>query len=111
MVNGALPPQLSETAVLSERTSASAVTVAAIGAGLCTVTLPLTAQPLSTFVADALTVKPTAYCAPEAIVTTPLSFAVFVSDQCQSRVYEVDAVFFTSSDQTIVEQPDALVAV
>src|ERR1043165_1082737 len=104
MVNGALPPQLSETAGLSERTSASAVTAAGIGAGLCPVTLPLTAQPLSTFVAEALTVKPTAYCAPDAIVTVPLSFAVFVSDQCQSRVYDVAAVFFTASDQTCVEQ-------
>src|SRR5947209_4933443 len=57
MVYGAEPPHCSETAVLSERTSASAETVAAIGAGLCTVTLPLTAQALSTGEALAVTVQ------------------------------------------------------
>jgi hypothetical protein len=45
------------------------------------------------------------------MVTVPLSFAVFNSDQLHVRVYEVAAVFETSGAQTLVWQLVALVAV
>jgi alpha-D-ribose 1-methylphosphonate 5-triphosphate synthase subunit PhnG len=103
-VNGAELPHCSATGVESDRTSVSAESVAGIGAGLCTVTDPLTAQALSSAVADALMTKPTFANEPCSMVIVPVALAVFVSDHCQSRVYDVVAVLATESAQTFVAQ-------